>query len=185
MTYKVRAFVNAFCWLKMPVLAFMAVFTLLAVQSTTSLAQPPAITLTKVGSPIWRPVDFQLFTAPANPFPAAFNHTIDLLLPLEGPGAATYTPHSPPYNTELSTNAAAAGFVNQSVFPVDAITFNPNARVVRDDVGARPGRHGFVARFCFGAGDPKLAVSICFARRNVAGRRESGDAARPNGEYSA
>jgi hypothetical protein len=68
-----------------------------------------------------------MFTAPANPFPAAFNHTTDLLLPLEGPGATTYTPHSPPYNTELSTNAAAAGFVQKSVFPVNAITFDPNA----------------------------------------------------------
>jgi hypothetical protein len=91
-----------------------------------SLANPPAIGLTQVGSPIWRPGDFQLFTAPADPFPDAFFDTIDALLPLEGPGAPVYTPHAGPYDTELSTNAAAAGFVNRSVFPKSAITLNPN-----------------------------------------------------------
>ncbi|HEX2473114.1 MAG TPA: hypothetical protein VHK01_00125, partial [Lacipirellulaceae bacterium] len=60
------------------------------------------------------------------PFPDAFFDTIDALLPLEGPGAATYTPHQPPYDTELSTNAAAAGFVQQTVFPRNAITNDPN-----------------------------------------------------------
>lgn len=119
--------VSAFRALKTPALSLLAGSALLLVTSQQAAAQPPAIALTKVGAPIWRPVDFQMFSAPANPFPAAFNHTTDLLLPLEGPGAATYTPHSPPYNTELSTNAAAAGFVQQSVFPIDAITFSPNA----------------------------------------------------------
>jgi hypothetical protein len=127
MTKNFRARIDAFCWSKMRVLAFMVVATTFASPAAISPAQPPSVGLTKVGSPIWRPVDFQMFTAPANPFPDAFNHTIDLLLPVEGPGAATYTPHAPPYNTELSTNAAAAGFVQQSVFPLDAITFNPNA----------------------------------------------------------
>jgi hypothetical protein len=84
------------------------------------------IVLTKVGSPIWKPTDFQLFTAPAGPTQAAFNGTLDLLLPLEGPGAPAYTPHAGPYDQELSTNTAAAGFVNKSVFPKSAILFNPN-----------------------------------------------------------
>ena len=91
------------------------------------LAAAPAIGLTKVGSPIWKPTDFQLFTAPAAPFPDAFIDTLDLMLPLEGPGIPVYTPHAGPYETELSTNAAAAGFVNQQVFPQSAITFDPNA----------------------------------------------------------
>lgn len=91
-----------------------------------ALAQAPPIELTQVGSPTWRPADFQLFTAPAAPFPDAFFGTLDQLLPLEGPGAETYTPHQSPYETELSTNAAAAGFVNQSIFPRSAITLDPN-----------------------------------------------------------
>jgi hypothetical protein len=84
------------------------------------------IALTRVGTPIWRPADFQLFTAPAEPFPEAFFDVIDQLLPLEGPGAPSYTPHAPPYETELSTNAAAAGIVSQSVFTREAITLSPN-----------------------------------------------------------
>jgi hypothetical protein len=66
-----------------------------------------------------------LFTAPA--LDGAFTNTINLLLPLEGPGAPVpYTPHAGPYGQELSTNAAAAGFVNQTVFPQSAISLNPN-----------------------------------------------------------
>jgi hypothetical protein len=107
-------------------LAFVAIIAVLIAQADSLLANPPAIGLTQVGSPIWRPGDFQLFTAPAAPFPDTFLDTIDLLLPFEGPGAAVYTPHDGPYDTELSTNAAAAGFVNRSVFPKSAITFNPN-----------------------------------------------------------
>jgi len=95
-------------------------------QSIQVASGHPAVTLTKVGSPTWKPTDFQLFTAPADPA-TAFTHTIDLLLPLEGPGAPVpYTPHAGPYDQELSTNAAAAGFVNQSVFPKSAILLNPN-----------------------------------------------------------
>ena len=97
-----------------------------AIQPGQSAAQPLGVTLTKVGSPIWRPADFQMFTAPAEPFPDAFFDTLDSLLPLEGPGVATYTPHAGPYATELSTNAAAAGLVNRTIFPRNAITLNPN-----------------------------------------------------------
>jgi hypothetical protein len=106
--------------------AVLFALTAIAFASTPALAVAPAIGLTKVGSPIWRPADFQLFTAPADPFPDAFFATLDSLLPLEGPGVATYTPHAGPYDTELSTNAAAAGLVNQQVFPESAITLSPN-----------------------------------------------------------
>jgi hypothetical protein len=105
---------------------FVAALALLSLATRFASADPISIGLTQVGSPIWKPVDFQLFTAPAAPFPDAFFDTLDLLLPLEGPGVATYTPHAGPYETELSTNAAAAGLVNQQVFPESAILLNPN-----------------------------------------------------------
>ena len=117
---------RAFRMLHTSMWMFMAGALLLVVPSAPSLADAPAIGLTQVGSPTWRPADFQLFTAPAAPFPDAFFATLDALLPLEGPGAAVYTPHAGPYDTELSTNAAAAGFVNRSVFPRNAITLDPN-----------------------------------------------------------
>ncbi len=127
MTRKFQTYVRAFRSLKTPVCTLLAVFALLVALSGPALAAAPAIGLTQVGSPIWKPADFQLFTAPAAPFPDAFIDTLDAMLPLEGPGIPTYTPHAGPYDTELSTNAAAAGFVNQQVFPQSAITFDPNA----------------------------------------------------------
>jgi hypothetical protein len=111
--------------LRTTVTALAPVFAMLVVAAGTSSTQAE-ILLTKVGSPIWKPADFQMFTAPAAPFPDAFFDTLDALLPLEGPGTTTYTPHPGPYDTELSTNAAAAGFVQQDVFPRNAITLDPN-----------------------------------------------------------
>lgn len=99
---------------------------LIALRSAASHAASPVVELTQVNNPTWKVADFQLFSASAAPFPDAFLDTIDLLLPLEGPGATTYTPHAPPYDTELSTNAAAAGFVNKNVFRRHEITFDPN-----------------------------------------------------------
>jgi hypothetical protein len=127
MTLKFHNSAGASCTLQARLGKLIAVVALLLVPSSPSLADTLAIGLTKVGSPIWKPVDFQLFTAPAAPFPDAFLDTLDLMLPLEGPGIPVYTPHAGPYETELSTNAAAAGFVNQQVFPQSAITFDPNA----------------------------------------------------------
>jgi hypothetical protein len=89
-----------------------------------SAAQAPTISLTQIGSPIWRPADIQVFSAPDDQTTNAF---------LRGPNdppreATTYTtPHGPPYDSELSTNMAAAGFVSRSVFPREALAHNPNA----------------------------------------------------------
>jgi hypothetical protein len=100
----------------------LAVAAFTAVQPGQSSAQPPAVTLTQIGSPIWRPVDFQLFSAPVEPDPEALSAVLRALAP--GDGANPYTtPHGPPYDTELSTNAAAAGFVNRSVFPREIMAY--------------------------------------------------------------
>jgi hypothetical protein len=99
--------------------------------------QPPVVTLTQVGSPIWRLEDFQLFTAPADT-DAAYNATVDKLSPLHGPGGM-YTPHAPPYDTELSENADAEGFVSRTVFPREAITANPNGIYLAFTVLPDPG----------------------------------------------
>jgi hypothetical protein len=105
----------------------LAAVALAALQTGQLAAQPPIVTLTQIGSPTWRPADFQLFSAPAVP-DEAFEATVGALEPLHPPAAATTytTPHGPPYDTELSTNAAAAGFVSRSVFPREAIMANPN-----------------------------------------------------------
>ena len=106
---------RAFNKLNSTLFTLLATLALVATIAAPAAAQPPAIGLTQVGTPIWRPGDFQMFTAPASPFPDAFFDTLDSMLPLEGPGTTTYTPHPGPYDTELSTNAAAAGFVTASM----------------------------------------------------------------------
>ena len=126
MSHRFRTYPAAFAALKKRWLTLLAAIVLVAVPTGPSLADTLSIGLTKIGSPIWKTGDFQLFTAPAAPFPDAFFDTLDSLLPLEGPGVAVYTPHAPPYDNELSTNAAAAGFVNRHVFPKSAITLDPN-----------------------------------------------------------
>ena len=115
---------SVFCSLKMHHVVILAVAAFTAVQPAQSAAQAPTISLTQIGSPIWRPVDFQIFSAPDDQTTRAL---------LRGPNdppadATTYTtPHGPPYDSELSTNMAAAGFVSRSVFPREAIARNPNA----------------------------------------------------------
>jgi hypothetical protein len=108
---------------KIIVMSFVAVAGSLSGQLA---AQLPAIGLTKIGSPIWKPVDFQLFSAPGDT-DAAFNATLDSLSPRDPRGVTTYTtPHAPPYDTELSESAAAVGLVSHSVFPSKAISNDPN-----------------------------------------------------------
>jgi hypothetical protein len=88
--------------------------------------------ITPVGDPIWRPVDFHLFTAPigtaATGF-AEFGELIQALLPPPehipipplfgvGPGA----PHAPPYDQELAEGVAANGLVDRHSFPASAFS---------------------------------------------------------------
>jgi hypothetical protein len=97
----------------------LAVVALVAWQPGQLAAQPPTMELTEIGSPIWRPVDFELFSAPIEP-DEAFLATVDAVL------GTTYTAHAPPYDHELSNNVAVAGFVSRSIFPREAITADPN-----------------------------------------------------------
>jgi hypothetical protein len=126
MAHKSRIDRTLHCLLKRRHFLMVAVFASAALNAGQSAAQPPAVTLTQIGSPIWRPADFQLFSAPVEP-DAAFRATSRALEPLAplGPGEPYTTPHGPPYETELSTNAAGAGFVNRSLFPREAIMGNP------------------------------------------------------------
>jgi len=100
--------------------------TLLAVAMTMSpitrlSADPPptqGVRLTPIGNPIWKPVDFHLFSAPIGTAAtgyAEFALTALALLPppnhvfhpdlLVGPGA----PHAPPYDSELADGVADLG----------------------------------------------------------------------------
>src|SRR5262249_20811480 len=91
-----------------------------------SLAAATNIQVTKIANPVWKPVDFQLFSAPATPFDQTFGQVYNTLLPYDTPIATTYVPHASPYDTELSAGALAGGYVSQSVFTSDQITLHPN-----------------------------------------------------------
>src|SRR5262245_30205049 len=91
---------TSLCTSKLRHVVTLAVVAFSAMHANQSAAQPPVIELTQVGSPIWRPTGFQVFSAPDNDTTRAL---------LRGPNdpppdATTYTtPHAPPYDNELST----------------------------------------------------------------------------------
>jgi uncharacterized protein YjbI with pentapeptide repeats len=97
---------------------------LLAFPGGLAFAARPDIHLTQIGNPIWKPVDFLLFSAPATPFAQQAAQIFDTILPNDDFNA--YIPHSGPYDSELSTGALAGGYVTKSLFTPQAISLNPN-----------------------------------------------------------
>jgi hypothetical protein len=83
------------------------------------------VTTTQIGNPIWKPLDFHLFSGPASSDPEFVQTLNTILTPpyyqphpdiLVGPGA----PHAPPYDKDLADGIAHAGFQSKSVFsPVE------------------------------------------------------------------
>jgi hypothetical protein len=163
MSHNSRIFQALFCSLKTHSAVFLATIASTVAPATESTAQPPEVALTQVGSPIWRVTDFQLFSAPALTDEQFFG-TIDKLLPLEGPGATTYTPHAAPYDNELSTNAATAGLVSRSVFPREAIMLNPNGIYLHMMMLPAPGVTGSSRDFASG---PVIPNSVFPMTSNV------------------
>jgi hypothetical protein len=111
-------------------LLMLAVALLLAPGSAAAGGKPnarttPTVTLTPIGDPTWRPVDFHLFSAPIGTEEtgyAEFGETLLTILPEPnhashpqlgvGPGA----PHAPPYDGELADGVQAAGFHDTTRF---------------------------------------------------------------------
>ena len=86
--------------------------------STHAMAQKRAkVSRTRIGDPSWRPVDFNVFSAPvgtASTGYAEFGETILGLLPLHDPHPQLFVgpgpPHGPPYQREMSEAVASAGY---------------------------------------------------------------------------
>lgn len=87
----------------------------------TSVERPSAVAvqLTRIGTPIWRPVDFHLFSAPvgtpADGY-AAWTQTASAVL------ARSIQPHLPPYDADIATGVAQAGFHDAGLFAKSAFT---------------------------------------------------------------
>jgi hypothetical protein len=101
------------------------VATVLPEAVTGNPTSPGLVQLAPIGSPIWKPVDFHIFSAPmgtASDGYAEFLATALALLPPPnhvfnpsfgvGPGA----PHAPPYDTELASGVSAQGFAESHTF---------------------------------------------------------------------
>ena len=108
----------------------MAVALLGTLTSTAMLMAQP-VTATLVGNPIWKPVDFHVFTAPASSDEEFFGTNNSLLpspkhLPhddlIVGPGVA----HAGPYETELAQGIAANGYREGPLFSADDFSGTPN-----------------------------------------------------------
>ncbi len=97
----------------------------------TGQSQHSVVRLERIGNPIWRPVDFHLFSAPigtpASGFEEFVTTALSLLPPpkhqfhpqlIVGPGS----PHAPPYDTELAQGVAALGFDEARVFGVSGFS---------------------------------------------------------------
>ncbi|MCC6419238.1 MAG: PEP-CTERM sorting domain-containing protein [Gemmataceae bacterium] len=67
------------------------------------------VVVTTVGSPTFNVVDWHIYTMPTS------DEAFDALLPNHSPSRL---PHSPPYNSELGTGLANAGFPEREVFSV-------------------------------------------------------------------
>jgi hypothetical protein len=140
------------------------VISLLVAVGNRSLADPPSIQLARIGSPIWKPVDFQLFSAPATPFDQEYGQVYGTLLPYDTPVATTYVPHAPPYDAELSAGMIAGGYVSQSVFTPDAITLQPNGVYFAYMLVPDPGIAGSSRDFATG---PVIPNSLFPLAKNV------------------
>lgn len=108
---------------RLTVCCVLSTFGILAARPSvaTTLPRPSAVTvqLTRSGTPIWRPVDFHLFTAPVGS-PA------DGYAEWARTAAAVLAPsnqlHPPPYDTDIGTGVHQAGFHDASLFDETAFT---------------------------------------------------------------
>jgi hypothetical protein len=149
----------------------LAIFLVQALPVRADLVQ-----LTRIGDPIWRPVDFHLFSARVGMSGEEFRMTNSSLLPPPhhvihpqlgiGPG----TPHPPPYDTELAEGVRNQGFVDKAVFEVAEIA-RPNAVFLVWMNVPDPGTRGSSPDFSSGPIIPNtlfpIAVSGDFHRPNL------------------
>jgi hypothetical protein len=109
---------------------------------------------------VWKPADFQLFSAPATPFQQEFGSVYNTLLPYDSPLAGQYVPHAGPYDGELSAGMLAGGYSSQSAFLADAITLNPNGVYLAFMLVPDPGATGASRDFASGPVIPNSRFPI-------------------------
>jgi hypothetical protein len=79
--------------------------------------QASTVTLQRIGTPIWTPVDFHVFSAPAG----SWEEFLEVINAIWGPPnhpLPTGAPHPPPYDTELAEGIARQGYHEGNTFLV-------------------------------------------------------------------
>jgi hypothetical protein len=100
-------------------------------------------TLSRVGNPIWRPVDVNLFTAPADTFDVFLSVSDAVLL-------ATAPPSNPPYDNIITTGLASTGYQDTSIFLASDINGQPSGVYYAHILVPDPGTTGSSLDFASG-----------------------------------
>jgi len=117
----------------------------------------PMVTVRTIGNPIWAPVDFHLFTAPANATPqdlAFFVDTVRSVFPaphyLLTNHIIPIPPSAPPYDTEIGDRIAALGYPEKAVFSPADFAGTPNGVYLTYMIIPQPGTTGSSPDFSSG-----------------------------------
>lgn len=124
------------------------------------------VSVTQVGTPNWRPTDFHLFTAPAEPLASTGVNTVQSIIPQPShlvtpagvvlPGAA----HPGPYTSELATGLAALGIPDRTAFLPSEMAGTPNAIWFAYTLVPNPGVTGSSPDFASGPVIPESVFPI-------------------------
>ena len=105
-----------------PALAFLMGITIAMLPVAAPWAGPPptqGVIRAPIGSPIWEPIDFHLFSAPLGTSASGYAEFLETMLALlPGPNHAYHpmlgvgpgAPHAPTYDSELANGVAEQGF---------------------------------------------------------------------------
>jgi hypothetical protein len=120
-----------------------AVFAMLFTAGPARLRADVLATLDRVGNPIWRPADINLFAAPADTFDAFLSVTDSILV-------ATAPPSNPPYDDIITAGLASAGYQDASIFLESNINGQPSGVYYAYVLEPDPGETGSSLDFASG-----------------------------------
>jgi len=131
-----------------------------------SAAADVIVSVTQVGTPNWRPTDFHLFTAPAEPLATTGVNTVQSIIPqpfhvvtpggVVLPGAA----HPGPYTSELAAGLAALRIPDRTTFLPSEMAGTPNAIWFAYTLVPNPGVTGSSPDFASGPVIPESVFPI-------------------------